>query len=47
MFMYIAICTWVVTAGPADDIAKAVGGWGVFTMGAPSIVTKTTFINYI
>jgi vacuolar-type H+-ATPase subunit H len=45
MFMYIAICTWVVTAGPADDIAKAVGSWGVFSMGMPAIITKTTFIN--
>jgi vacuolar-type H+-ATPase subunit H len=47
MFMYVAVCTWVVSAGPTDDIAKAVGSWGVFTMGAPSIVTKTTFINCI
>jgi hypothetical protein len=29
-FMYIAMATWVSSAGPTDDIAKTVGAWGVF-----------------
>lgn len=46
-FMYIALATWVSTAGPTDDIAKTVGDWGVFQVGLftkPPVAPKSMFM---